>query len=85
MKDYKIQRLGGGHRTCNKCGETIFGSKVHHCKKPIASDAVLDDVRELIKCSDVMIKILLYDDKIFHRDEMINWQKQIEKVRAHIV
>lgn len=23
--------LGGGHYTCDKCGETVFGSSLHHC------------------------------------------------------
>ena len=26
-------KLGDGHRVCDKCGETIFGSIVHYCKK----------------------------------------------------
>jgi len=25
--------MGGGFRKCSKCGETIWGSKIHHCKK----------------------------------------------------
>jgi hypothetical protein len=78
-----------------------FGTEVGHCSYisyleteltkarsamcEANSNAALAEVRELIKYSDAMVKILLYDDKIFHRDEMIHWQKQIEKVRAHIV
>lgn len=26
-------KLGGGHRICDRCGEIIFGSTIHHCKK----------------------------------------------------
>ena len=25
-------KLGGGHRVCDLCGQTIFGSAVHFCK-----------------------------------------------------
>ena len=23
--------MGGGHYECSKCGETVFGSALHHC------------------------------------------------------
>ena len=23
--------LGGGHYTCDKCGDTVFGSSLHYC------------------------------------------------------
>jgi len=26
-------KLGGGHHTCELCGKTVFGSKLHICKK----------------------------------------------------
>jgi hypothetical protein len=25
-------KLGGGHYICEKCGDTVFGSKLHVCK-----------------------------------------------------
>ena len=26
-------KLGGGHYICSQCGETVFGSVIHKCKK----------------------------------------------------
>jgi hypothetical protein len=31
-------KMGGGHRTCAFCGETVFGSKVHNCSKEMKPD-----------------------------------------------
>ena len=32
-KEAKNIKLGGGFRVCQKCGTTVFGSKVHTCHK----------------------------------------------------
>ena len=43
------QTLGGGHRICEQCGKTIFGSIDHYCDKQKERMPSLNDIIDKIK------------------------------------
>ena len=43
------QTFGGGHRICEQCGETIFGSVDHYCDKQKEKMPSLNDIIDKIK------------------------------------
>lgn len=64
--------LGGGHRICSNCGETVFGSALHHCKQKIK----ICDTCVIAVCSDRGIDKIFCDKKKpmkgFTSEEIIN-------------
>lgn len=39
-------KLGGGHYTCNKCGETHYGSTLHFCKDTQRKHRMSEDFKK---------------------------------------
>lgn len=96
MDDSEVKKpikYGGGHRICKKCNKTVFGSKLHICKKENKMSGghyqykyrVLEELSDEIECDfandnyDTFIRQNPYKGLVL-KDEVVDLIKDLRSV-----
>jgi hypothetical protein len=83
-RQMNIIKLGGGHHICDKCGQVIFGSKIHTCKY-----AKLDYWKKRCELAEEVINSAKLVENNYNTfcfftftKEHLEWQAFINKVKS---